>query len=251
MTAIDAQLSVRNVSHRYGSRVALQSVSLKVRPGEILALIGPNGAGKTTLLKIFAGLIQPRIGEVIAPQPRAKRIAYLAQSESLPEHFEARDVIALGRLPHRGAWAAPTIQDRRAIEAALLVCDAKNLQSRRIAELSGGERQRVALARALAQEPEVLLLDEPTNHLDLAHQADLLRLLRSGISDQRLRSVVMVVHDLNLAARADRVVLLHQGHILKDGTPFETLEPNLLEQAYGARVQRLQTPSGAIAVVLE
>jgi iron complex transport system ATP-binding protein len=251
MTIIAAPLSVQNVSHRYGARVALESVSLEVRHGEMLALIGPNGAGKTTLLKILAGLIRPTTGRVIAPQPRAKRIAYLAQSEPLPEHFEAGDVIALGRLPHRGAWGAQTSQDRRAIEAALLACDVKNLASRRIAELSGGERQRVALARALAQEPEVLLLDEPTNHLDLAHQAELLRLLQTGFQEKRLQSVVMVVHDLNLAARADRVVLLHEGRILKDGAPFKTLEPKLLERAYGAKVQRLQTANGRVAVVLE
>jgi iron complex transport system ATP-binding protein len=252
MTALKTMLSAAGVTHQYGARVALENVTLETHPGEMLALIGPNGAGKTTLLKILAGLIKPQIGQVVAPQPRAKRVAYLAQSEPLPEHFATREVVALGRLPHRGAWATETAADRQAIDAALLACDARGFEHRRIGELSGGERQRVALARALAQEPEILLLDEPTNHLDLAHQAELLRLLRDALrGEQPLQTVVMVVHDLNIAARADRIVLLHEGRVLRDGPPFETLEPSLLERAYGTRVQRLQTPDGRVVVVLE
>ncbi|HWG85252.1 MAG TPA: ABC transporter ATP-binding protein, partial [Deinococcales bacterium] len=171
-------LEARGAGHAYGREAVLHDVSLALHAGEVVALIGPNGAGKSTLLKALAGIIRPRWGRVSAPEPRARSVAYLAQAEPLPPEFTAREVAALGRLPHQGLWGRETPVDDAAVRRAMERTGTLRLAGRMVGELSGGERQRVALARALAQEPRVLLLDEPTNHLDLAHQEGLLALLR-------------------------------------------------------------------------
>lgn len=241
------RLEAREVSFAYGQKTVLHQVSLEIGRAEVLALIGPNGAGKTTLLKILAGLLRPQTGRVQLLEPRAKRMAYLAQSEPLPPEFTVLEVVSLGRLPHQGFLGASTKADQQQIELALERTDTKQFANRRVQELSGGEAQRVALARALAQQPEVLLLDEPTNHLDLAHQSELLRLLEQ---EKKLGlSVVMVVHDLVLAGRADRVALLHQGHLERIGSPEEVLELNILEKVYQTKLEKLQTSDGRTVVI--
>lgn len=240
-------LEARAVSYCYGRKTVVKNVSLAVQRGEILALIGPNGAGKTTLLKMLAGLLRPKTGTVIAPEPRAKHLAYLAQAQALPPEFTVLEVVALGRLPHQGLLGASTPADAQHIEYAMQCTDTLQFATRRVQELSGGEAQRVALARALAQNPQVLLLDEPTNYLDLAHQSDLFTLLRD--SSLAGLSVVMVVHDLNLAARANRVALLHHGQLEQIGRPEEVLELGLLEKVYQTKLQRLITENGTIVVI--
>ena len=237
----------------------LEGVNFGLSSNELVALVGPNGAGKTTLLKILAGLLKPKSGLVQTPQPRAKRVAYLAQSDALPMEWTALEVVRLGRVPHQGLLGAETTTDREAVLRALRITQTLEFANRTLGTLSGGERQRVALARALAQQPEVLLLDEPTNHLDIAHQAELLGLLRDTVlkaSTLELPShleagcgVVMVLHDLNLAALCDRIVLLHAGRVVADGTPGAVLEPTILERVYDARVERVVMPSGRVVVV--
>jgi iron complex transport system ATP-binding protein len=251
-------LSASNINFAFQKPV-LEGVNFGLSRGELVALVGPNGAGKTTLLKILAGLLKPKSGSVTTPQPRAKRVAYLAQSDALPMEWTALEVVRLGRVPHQGLLGVETTVDREAVLRALRITQTLEFAGRTLSTLSGGERQRVALARALAQEPEVLLLDEPTNHLDIAHQAELLSLLRDTIlrtspfEDQSApeggRGVVMVLHDLNLAALCDRIVLLHAGRIVADGTPGAVLEPAILERVYGARVERVVMPSGRVVVV--
>jgi iron complex transport system ATP-binding protein len=239
-------LSARDVSYAYGTRSVLQDVSLGLEQGQILALVGPNGAGKTTLLKILAGILKPKSGEV---KPFALRLlpsalAYLAQSEPLPSEFTALEVASLGRLPHQGFLGSSTARDKQIVQQVMQQTDTWQFRQTRVQHLSGGEAQRVALARALAQEPQVLLLDEPTNHLDLAHQNELFGLLRGS-----KLSVVMVVHDLVLAGRADRVALLHQGKLAKFGTPEEVLQVTTLEQVYNTKLERLRTSDGRVAVI--
>ncbi len=240
-------LEARGVSYGYGKKIVLENINLEVQHGEVLALIGPNGAGKTTLLKLLAGLLKPKSGTVLAPEPRAKRMAYLAQSENLPLEFTVLEVVALGRLPHQGLLARSSKEDMVLIKSAMQRTNTSQFASRRMQELSGGEAQRVALARALAQNPQVLLLDEPTNHLDLAHQNELLQTL--ALETQRGLSVVMVVHDLILASRADRVALLHHGKLERLGSPQEVLEVNLLESVYQTKLERLTTQDGRSVVI--
>ena len=240
-------IKAQAVSFGYGKQEVLKNISLEVQQGEILALIGPNGAGKTTLLKLLAGLLHPRSGSVQVLEPRAKHVAYLAQSESLPLEFSVQEIVAFGRLPHQGLLGVASGEDKLQIEKAMQATDTTQFATRRVQDLSGGEKQRVALARALAQNPKVLLLDEPTNHLDLAHQSELMQLLgnlkTSGLS------VVMVVHDLIVAARADRVALLHHGQLQAIGSPKEVLEIPLLERVYQTKLERLTTQDGRMVII--
>jgi iron complex transport system ATP-binding protein len=245
-------LAARDISHAYGKTVVLQNISLELQPNQILALVGPNGAGKTTLLKILAGILKPKSGTLEPTHLRPssfvlrqrKAPAYLAQSEPLPPEFTALEVVGLGRLPEQGWLGTPTARDKQIVQQVMQQTDTWQFRHKRVQHLSGGEAQRVALARALAQEPQILLLDEPTNHLDLAHQNELFSILRGSSL-----SVVMVVHDLVLAGRADRMALLHQGGLEKFGTPEEVLQVPLLERVYNTKLERLVTRDGRVAIV--
>ena len=241
-------IRVQNLGFAYGKNTVLEKINIEIRAGEIVALMGPNGAGKTTLLKLLAGLLKPRFGSIETPEPRSKHIAYLAQSEPLPLEFTALEVVKLGRIPYQGFWGRETKADLGAVECALRSTDALRFSDRKIAELSGGERQRVALARALAQDPKVLLLDEPTNHLDLAHQAELMVFLRNSVG-AILQTVIMVVHDLNLAALTNRCILISSGSIIADGTPENVLRPEILEPVYQTKLETLRSHDGRVVVI--
>ncbi len=241
-------MSAQNLSFAYGQDTVLENVNLEFEAGEFVALIGPNGAGKTTLLKLLAGLLKPQNGSLQTPEPKSKHIAYLAQSEPLPLEFTALEVVKLGRIPFQGFWGRETIADLGAVECALRSTDALRFANRQISALSGGERQRVALARALAQDPKVLLLDEPTNHLDLSHQAELMVLLRNAVGSI-LQTVIMVVHDLNLAALASRCVLISNGVVMVEGTPEQVLKPDILEDVYQTKLETLRSSDGRVVVI--
>jgi iron complex transport system ATP-binding protein len=238
-------LSADAVSFSYRGRLALDRVTLSLRPGEVVSLVGPNGAGKTTLLKVLAGLLAPQTGTVRAAERR--KVAYLAQSEGLPSDWSVREVVELGRLPYVGLWRDLGAKDERAVRDAMDRVQITSLAGRPIATLSGGERQRVALARALAQEPSILLLDEPSAHLDLRHQADLLGLFRAEAD--RGVAVVVVMHDLTAAGQADRCVLLSNGRVRADGAPGDVLSRDLLRQVYETEVEVLHAQDGRIVIV--
>ena len=256
----EALLEATGLEVRAGRTLAVRGVSAAFCGGELTAIIGPNGAGKSTLLRALLGLSPVEGGTVcFAGRPlgdqgraeRSRRLAYLAQSEGLPPETRVRDVVALGRGAGEWRWglipARPWSQaDEDAVDAALERTDTRQFEERRVTELSGGERQRVALARALAAEPQMLLLDEPTNHLDLAYALELLRSLRREV-DAGL-GVVAVLHDLNLAARADRLLLLCRGEVMASGTPGEVLTPEHLYLAYGVKAEVIER-GGRLVVV--
>jgi iron complex transport system ATP-binding protein len=244
---VTSLLVAQDLRVNYGARAVLTGVSLEVRAGEILALIGPNGAGKTTLLKALAGLLAPHSGTV--QRGAGLAIAYLAQAEELPLDWSAREVVELGRLPHVGFWRALRAVDQAAVEDAMLRTTTWSFADRALGALSGGERQRVTLARALAQEPKLLLLDEPTAHLDMRHQAELLTVLRAEAA--RGVSSVAVMHDLSLAAHADRCVLLRAGAVIADGAPEAVLCADLLSEAYETALEVVRAADGRRAVVVQ
>lgn len=238
-------LVLDRVEAGYGSRRVLRDVSLELMAGGLVALVGPNGAGKSTLVAVASGVHGMARGEVRldgVPLERwsrlavARRLAVVAQGEDLPAGYRAEEVVALGRTPHAGFLRALGEDDRCAIEAAMREADVWRLRDRPVDTLSGGERQRVVLARAYAQAPQVLLLDEPTSHLDLRHQVDALRSARAAAD--RGVAVLVVLHDLNLAARAaDRIVLLNAGRVVADGTPTQVFDEARLRDVYGADVR--------------
>jgi iron complex transport system ATP-binding protein len=214
----------------------LQDISFTVAEGEVLAVCGANGAGKSSLLRLLYRHQAPVSGSVIVqgrdlwltPAREAARIvAAVLQEQPTDFALPVREIVSLGRLPHRQGMGAG-IRDRAITDAALLRMDLAHLSNRRFGTLSGGERQRTMVARALAQEPRILILDEPTNHLDIRHQLELLRLLRGlGLA------VVCTLHDLTLAADfADRVLILDQGRIIADAAPDQALTEATIARAF-------------------
>jgi iron complex transport system ATP-binding protein len=220
-----------------GARRVLDGIDVTVTPGTLTALAGPNGAGKSTLLTVLAGLATPDAGRVtlggtaLGAMPRAeraRRIAWLEQGARAAWGLSVREIAALGRLPHGDAGTA-------AIDAALAACGLAGMAARRIDTLSGGEARRAMLARVLATEAEVLLLDEPAADLDPAQGFALMRVLRTEAA--KGRTVLVVLHDLDLAARfADRIVLLADGSIAADGPPAAVITPEAAGRVFGVRI---------------
>lgn len=234
------ELEARGVVVGFSGAPILQGVDLAVCGGEMVGLIGPNGSGKTTLLRALANLRPSQAGEVrydgltaaqLGACELARRIAYLAQGGVVHWAMRVESVVALGRLPHRRPFRGPSVADHAAVENALAMTDVAPLRRRTMGQVSGGERMRILLARALAVESETLLADEPTAALDPLHQIEAMELLRR-IARQG-RSVVVVLHDLSLAARfCDRLILLAHGGVLAQGSVGEVLTDGHLADAY-------------------
>ncbi|PZU50636.1 MAG: ABC transporter [Sphingomonas sp.] len=234
-------LELADLSLSRGDRILLSGLSARFAPGSVSVILGPNGAGKSTLLDSIAGLRTPEAGTVrldgvsVADMrlgERARRIGYLPQGGELHWNLRVQELVALGRLPHRSAFAGESEADRAAIARAMAAADVEALADRPALSLSGGERARVLLARVLAGEPELLLADEPLANLDPRHAMDALRLFRRAADGGA--AVVLVLHDLQAAARAaDQLLLLANGRCLAQGAPAEVLTPTLLAEAYG------------------
>ncbi|GGO86058.1 ABC transporter ATP-binding protein [Nocardioides phosphati] len=246
-----AALAASGVSCEAGTRTVLSGVDLDVRPGEVLGLIGANGTGKSTLLRVLAGVRPAAAGEVllggrplhqISSRERARQIAFVAQEETAPSDLLVSELVALGRIPHARAWGGVDSASRRAVAEALRLVDLEYAAGQSMDRLSGGERRRALIARGLAQEAPVLLLDEPTNHLDIKRQLALLRLVRRLCRD-RARTVVLALHDLDLAATfCDRIAVLHGGGLFAHGTPAEVLTASVLHDAFGVLATRVTHP---------
>lgn len=238
-----------------GTRI-LQSVSLDIVSGEVLALVGPNGAGKSTLLGVLSGDTRPTTGTVTLDDTDiysmkhldlARLRAVLTQENAVSFPFRVHQVVEMGRSP----WGRlPDYEnDRTAVIDALQTTDVLHLTNRRYTSLSGGEKARVSLARILAQHTEIIFLDEPTAALDLRHQEDVMHTAR-GLTREG-KAVVVVLHDLSLAgAYADRIALLSGGQLMTVGTPAEVLTAELVEQAYGLGVQIMSQPETGRPIVL-
>jgi iron complex transport system ATP-binding protein len=227
---------------RYREQVAVDSVSVRLEPGELVGLIGPNGAGKTSLLRALAGIStasdrvrwQDRPLTRYAETERARAIAYLPQGPKANWPLTVRELVALGRLPHRRFGERWQTADQQALERAIELTGMQSLAERPIDALSGGERMRAHLARAFAVEASVLLVDEPVASLDPYHQLNVMRLLNEYRRPQRL--VVAVLHDLNLAlSHCSRLLLMDAGRIVADGDPGRVIDEAVLARHYGIR----------------
>ncbi|MFJ9604599.1 ABC transporter ATP-binding protein [Streptomyces althioticus] len=225
----------------------VSGLSLTVPDGQVVGLVGPNGSGKSTALRCVYRALRPSSGTVwvgeqdltrLSMRHSAGTIAAMTQDGGVDFDFTVEEVVALGRAPHLRGNQALSGRERELCEWAMDRLDIGHLAHRGVLTLSGGERQRVLLARALVQEPEILVLDEPTNHLDVRHQVDLLALLRtSGLT------VLVVLHDLNLAAAAcDRLGVLSQGRLVASGAPADVLTPALVADVFGVKASVVQHP---------
>jgi iron complex transport system ATP-binding protein len=253
---VNAAIEAHEVSVTLGGTRAVDRVSLTVEPGEWVALIGPNGAGKTSLLRALAGLI-PATGAVRlqgTPEPLRKRrevalaVALVPQLPETPPSLTVAEYVLLGRTPHIGHFGSEGLADRLVAAQAIDRLALTAFISRSLGSLSGGERQRVVLARALAQAAPILLLDEPTSALDLGRQQDALELV-DELRRQDGLSVISAMHDLSLAGQyADRLILLDQGRVVRDGSPHEVLTEETIAACYHADV-RILHDRGAVFVL--
>lgn len=238
-------LAFESVTFGYRGEPAVEAVSFTIARGEMVGLLGPNGAGKSTLVRLASGVLRPSVGSVrirgvdaraLARDEVARRVAVVPQDFSVQFAYTARQVVELGRTPHRGSWGFARAGDREAIDAALAATSTAELADRVFNELSGGERQRVLIALALSQSAGIVLLDEPTAHLDIKHQIEVLEMLRR-LNRERDLTVVAVMHDLNLAARYFPRLILFKRRVIADGPPAPVLDADLLARVYETPVQ--------------
>src|SRR5210317_1197752 len=239
---MSCQIELLHVSLQYGLRDVVRDVSVQIEEGEFFVIIGPNGAGKTTLLKSITGLHRLTAGEILLRQRSVSKYARKELARSLamvPQHINAEfpftvaETVIMGRYPHLGLLAVEGKRDLEIAEQAMAFTEVLHLADRRLGQLSGGERQRVIIARAICQQSKILLLDEPTASLDPAHQLRIMDLMERLRCEAKV-TIVMVSHDLNLAASyADRLLLLKDGEVEKVGTPQQVLTSEQLSQSYG------------------
>lgn len=240
--AMQSRLRGDKLTLGYAGVNVLKAVDVSIPDGRITALIGANGSGKSTLLKALGRIIQPSAGAVyldgkeISRTPGkiiAQTLALLPQSPVSPDGLTVRQLCRFGRHPHKGLLARPSRHDEDIVDSALAATGLSDLGERPLDHLSGGQRQRAWIAMALAQETPILLLDEPTTYLDIAHQLEILELLRA-LNRQRGRTIVLVVHDLNHAAQyADYLIAVVDGRIHATGSPTELLTPGLIRSVFG------------------
>ncbi len=252
-------LEVSGIACGYDGGDVLTDVSLRLAPGDFVALAGPNGSGKSTLIRAMSRVLRPRRGRAtfegadlyeLPARRSAQAIAVLPQESTLEFEFTCEEIVLMGRAPHLGRFETEGARDLAVVREAMERTSTWELRHRPVLELSGGERQRVLLARAFAQEPRVLLLDEPTSHLDLAFQVQILRLVRA-LRDEKKTAVLASLHDLNLAsAYADRLVLLSGGRVAATGAPKDVLTEAVLRPVFGEGLSVRAHPDTGAPLVL-
>lgn len=245
------RLSAEHLVLGYGPTVIVDDVSLEVPEGEVSVLIGPNGSGKSTILRALSRLLDPESGQVVldghairtmTTKQVARKLAILPQQSTAPEAITVEDLTWFGRHPYRKAISSPTAADRAAVEWAIAATGLERLRNAPVDQLSGGQRQRAWIALALAQGTDILLLDEPTTFLDLAHQLDVLDLC-AMLNHTEGKTVVMVLHDVNLAAEyAHRIFVVSDGRLRRQGTPAEVVTPELMREIFGVETMVIPHP---------
>jgi iron complex transport system ATP-binding protein len=252
-------LVAHDVHLAYDRRTVVHGVDFAVPTGEVTVIVGANGCGKSTLLRGLGRIMRPTQGRVeldgtdlrrLRPRDVATQLGLLPQQPTAPDGITVADLVGRGRHPHQGAFRRWSAGDAAAVSDALALTSTHELAGRRVEELSGGQRQRVWIAMMLAQDPETMLLDEPTTYLDIAHQVEVLDLL-AELNAERGTTVVMVLHDLNLAARyADHLVVMKEGRVLRCGHPGDVLDADCVREAFGLESRVLPDPVAGCPMVV-
>ncbi|MFJ8821374.1 ABC transporter ATP-binding protein [Streptomyces sp. NPDC102467] len=237
-----SRLTARDLTLAYDDRTVVHGLDLTVPDGKVTVIVGPNACGKSTTLRALGRLLKPAGGSVLLdgrtltelPTKKiAQQIGLLPQSPTAPEAITVADLVSRGRQPHQSWWQQWSEADEKAVTEAMRRTDVAALADRNVDELSGGQRQRVWIAMALAQETDILLLDEPTTFLDIAHQVEVLDLVRQ-LNHDKGRTIALVLHDLNQAARyADHLVAMKEGRIVAEGAPAKVVTAELVREVFG------------------
>jgi iron complex transport system ATP-binding protein len=255
----DHALTVEGLCLGYGEHTVIEGLDLSILPGRVTAIVGANACGKSTLLRSMSRLLAPRAGSVLLDGRKvhempakqlARTMGLLPQAPVAPEGITVAELVGRGRHPHQGLLSRWSREDDEAVAEALEATATEELMDRPVDELSGGQRQRVWIAMALAQRTDLLLLDEPTTFLDVSHQVEVLDLL-TDLNRRRGTTVVMVLHDLNLAARyADRLVMLAEGRLHAAGTPGEALTERSVRAVFGIESRVIEDPTSGTPLML-
>lgn len=235
----------------YGEKVIIDELDVSIPKGQTTVFIGRNGCGKSTLLRSIARLLKPKSGSIVldgtniskmSSKKIARNLAILPQSPTAPEGLSVLQLVKLGRHPYQNWLQQWSEEDEEAVMHALAATDLTELKDRQVDSLSGGQRQRAWIAMTLAQDTDIILLDEPTTYLDMTHQIEILDLLHE-LNLTENRTIVMVLHDLNLACRyADHIVSIKDGGIYKEGAPSEIITPDLVKSVFGMQSRIIPDP---------
>ena len=249
-------ISAKDIHLSYGAKEILKGVDIHSENGEFVGLIGPNGSGKSTLLKCIYRILKPNAGQVFLDEEElramsikesARKMGVVAQHNYYNFEFTVREVVMMGRAPHKKALERDNAKDYEIVEEALKTVGMEEFAQRSFSTLSGGEQQRVILARALAQQTPCLILDEPTNHLDITHQLQLMRIVKNLSA-----TVISAIHDLNIAAMfCDRIYALKEGRIIAQGTPREVLTKDFIRQVYQVDAEIAKDSSGQMHILFK
>ncbi|MFQ5450106.1 MAG: ABC transporter ATP-binding protein [Nitrospinaceae bacterium] len=239
-------LRLKDVSFAYDKDPVLKYISLAIGKGEFVGILGPNGSGKSTLLKMMGGILRAGTGQISFRETDidhykrkilARSVAWIPQEHPQVFPFRVQEIVLMGRHPYLSPLTFEKEEDYGIADRAMKITETSHLAARRFNEVSGGEKQRVMIASAIAQEPEIMILDEPTTALDIKYQLEILNILKR-LNLKKSMTLVLAMHDLHLASKfCRRLILLNQGRIIKDGTPGEVLQREILEEVYGVKIK--------------
>jgi iron complex transport system ATP-binding protein len=253
------RLYAKQVDIAYGDRIIVEQLNLTIPTGKITALVGANGSGKSTILKTLARIMKPKDGAVFldgkaihnqSTREVAKQLAILPQNPTAPDGLTVSELVGYGRFPHQKGFGSLTKEDKRIIHWAIEVTGIAEFRDRPVEQLSGGQRQRAWIAMALAQQTDFLFLDEPTTFLDMAHQLEVLELLHK-LNKEEQRTIVMVVHDLNHAARyAQHMIAIKKGKVVCEGAPDQVMTHEVLREVFGIEADIVADPRTGVPLCL-